>query len=119
MWIEKFMKKNNRTFLVESFIGSMVGGNSIVQKKSDLSISDLNGKTLYYSIGNKALLGTLKDMGFKLEPLSGGGRKFKAVAGDIIYAIKPSASILPYKEDERLPQDITLSLEMYSVREGD
>lgn len=104
-----------------SMFQGLVNGNKIEIGSKSNNIKKTLESLLEYklSISNRAILGTLQNLGVDLtnaEELDR-GKKIYPGPGDVVYIINPSESIFKYKDDALLPDTVKLSLDQLIITE--
>ena len=111
--------KNSRNFisanLTEDMLRVVTDGRCLIAP-SKVSVEDLTKlKNLYSSIKNKALVGTLKNLGVNLDNFL---NKFQVASGDTLYVVNAvGIQLRQYKEEDKLPDSTTLEVTKYLISE--
>ncbi len=79
-----------------------------------VSPDELKGLKFYSLIKNKALVGTLNDMGIDVEVCSSENR-ITLTKDDILYVVNPNRDILKLSNEDKLPGDTTITVKKYTV----
>jgi hypothetical protein len=108
----------NRIFISANIADSMT--DCIAQLGLDFNIKfvspdELKGLKFYSLIKNKALVGTLNDMGISAE-ICNSDSKINLTKGDILYVVNPNRDILKLSNEDRLPGDTTITIKKYTVK---
>lgn len=102
-------------------LNSLVEGNTIeIGKRSNNIKEVLESLPESYKlcVTNKAILRTLRFNEVNLEgaEIMGDGKKIYPIPGDTLYIINPSESIIQYKNDITLPDNIVLRLDQINIK---
>lgn len=111
------MSNSNRIFISASIADSMT--DYIAQLGLGFRIKfvnpeELKGLKFYSLVKNKALVGTLRDMGIDANVCNSDSR-IMLTSGDVLYVVNPNRDILKLANEDRLPGDTTITVKKYTV----
>ncbi len=110
--------EKKRFFISAAIADSMLDKVAQLGKTFEVSyvdLEELKGLELISGIKNRAIIGTLNDLGFDLKPCSE-DFKFILEPGDTLFVLNPNGKVKELEGKDRLPEYMTITIKKYIIK---